>query len=431
MDGSNRIAELEQKFAENPRRFFAPLANEYRKAGNPQRAMEICRAHLGQMPGHMSGQIVYGQALFECGDYRQARTVFENALAMDRENLIVLRHLGDLAMRDGDSAEAKQWYSRLLEIDPKDSVAISLVNEIDAAAGAGRTQDLVETASEAAQPEFPGERHPTPGSEQPLEEQPTAVADYDEMGVDDLDIPTAPPQAFVTETMAELYLSQGFFDRGLETYQQLADLHPENEKIRARLAELGAAGAPTVSRYGDYEPVEAPEPAPDEHRATSTEEPAIATPAGTSASEETPDGEAGYTDSPPAPEPASEEESVESPIADEPRAAPEGIAAKQRTVREFFAILGSRKPARALDRLSGSDGNGRPHRASESFFSAAPAEDDRRAAVALAGAFSVPSASYQSSAAAETAQPVRQTAVKESEEDMARFRAWLDGLTNE
>ena len=81
MDAS-RIDELEQKFAENPRRFFAPLANEYRKAGNPQRAIEICRAHLGQMPGHMSGQVVYGQALFEVGDFKEARTVFENALAM-------------------------------------------------------------------------------------------------------------------------------------------------------------------------------------------------------------------------------------------------------------------------------------------------------------------------------------------------------------
>ncbi len=114
MDGTSRIDELEQKFIENPRRYFAPLANEYRKAGNPHQAIAICRAHLSQLPGHMSGQIVYGQALFEGGEYEQAREVFENALAMDRENLVALKHLGDLALRDGNTASARQWYGKLL-----------------------------------------------------------------------------------------------------------------------------------------------------------------------------------------------------------------------------------------------------------------------------------------------------------------------------
>src|SRR3954464_2521340 len=120
MQGSARIDELEQKFIENPRRYFAPLANEYRKAGNPHQAIAICRAHLGQLPGHMSGQIVYGQALFEGGEYAEARTVFENALAMDRENLIARKHLGDLALRNGEPGAAKQFYLKLLEIDPQD-----------------------------------------------------------------------------------------------------------------------------------------------------------------------------------------------------------------------------------------------------------------------------------------------------------------------
>jgi uncharacterized protein YbgA (DUF1722 family) len=64
----DRLRELQEKFEENPRRYFAPLANEYRKGGQPKRAIEICRTHLAQMPGHMSGQIVFGQALFEAGE---------------------------------------------------------------------------------------------------------------------------------------------------------------------------------------------------------------------------------------------------------------------------------------------------------------------------------------------------------------------------
>src|SRR5258705_624050 len=128
----DRLRELQEKFDENPRRYFAPLANEYRKGGQPKRAIEICRAHLAQMPGHMSGQIVFGQALFESGEWDEARAVFGRALALDPENLIALRSLGDMSLQAGNSSEARTWYMRLLDADPKDAAVTALVSEIDA-----------------------------------------------------------------------------------------------------------------------------------------------------------------------------------------------------------------------------------------------------------------------------------------------------------
>ena len=119
MASSARIDELRKKFEENPRRYFAPLANEYRKAGDIEQAVSICREHLPQQPGHMSGHIVYGQALYEARQYEEARTVFETALALDPENLIALRHLGDIALIVGDIDGARTWYGRVLEADPR------------------------------------------------------------------------------------------------------------------------------------------------------------------------------------------------------------------------------------------------------------------------------------------------------------------------
>src|SRR3954470_14630591 len=132
----DRLRELQEKFEENPRRYFAPLANEYRKGGQPKRAIEICRAQLAQMPGHMSGQIVYGQALYEAGEFDEAREVFQRALTLDPENLIALRSLGDMSLQSGNTVEARSWYVRLLDADPKDTAVISLVSEIDASAEA-------------------------------------------------------------------------------------------------------------------------------------------------------------------------------------------------------------------------------------------------------------------------------------------------------
>ena len=119
MAGPSRIDELRKKFDENPRRYFAPLANEYRKIGDFEQAIFICQEFLPQQPGHMSGHIVYGQALFETGRHDEARSVFETALALDPENLIALRHLGDIARAHGDNETARAWYRRVLESDPR------------------------------------------------------------------------------------------------------------------------------------------------------------------------------------------------------------------------------------------------------------------------------------------------------------------------
>ena len=133
MASSPRIDELKKKFDENPRRYFAPLANEYRKFGDLEQAIQLCRAYLPQQPGHMSGHIVFGQALFEAGHLDEAKGVFETALGLDPENLIALRHLGDIARAGGDTPGARQWYQRVLDADPRNEEIAAQIATIDAA----------------------------------------------------------------------------------------------------------------------------------------------------------------------------------------------------------------------------------------------------------------------------------------------------------
>ena len=133
MASTARIDELKKKFDENPRRYFAPLANEFRKSGDIEQAIMICEEFLPQQPGHMSGHIVYGQALYEAGRMPESRTVFETALGLDPENLIALRHLGDIAQSQADLASARDWYMRVLDADPRNEEIQALIASLPAA----------------------------------------------------------------------------------------------------------------------------------------------------------------------------------------------------------------------------------------------------------------------------------------------------------
>jgi tetratricopeptide (TPR) repeat protein len=171
MASTARIDELKKKFDENPRRYFAPLANEFRKAGDAGQAVMICEEFLPQQPGHMSGHIVYGQALFDLGRMDDARTVFETALTLDPENLIALRHLGDIARANGDLESGRHWYRRVLESDPRNEEVQALIASLDAgpasappSSGAVSSADVEQSTTVEFAPAFDA---PAPSFEEP------------------------------------------------------------------------------------------------------------------------------------------------------------------------------------------------------------------------------------------------------------------------
>jgi len=152
MAAPNRVEELRKRYHENPKKFFAPFANELRKTGQVDRAILICQKHLGEQPASMNGFVVYGQCLFELGQLDEARGPFESALALDPENLIALRHLGDIARLGGDTETARSWYTRLLEFDRRNDEVIALLEEVggrqdvEPASGPSRAPNIISVA---------------------------------------------------------------------------------------------------------------------------------------------------------------------------------------------------------------------------------------------------------------------------------------------
>lgn len=47
-----------------------------------------------------------------------------------------------------------------------------------------------------------------------------------------------PKKEITTETIAELYVKQGYLDKAVDIYQAIYDAHPEDEEIKRKLHEL-------------------------------------------------------------------------------------------------------------------------------------------------------------------------------------------------
>jgi tetratricopeptide (TPR) repeat protein len=113
------IAKLETLYASNPEgRVFTHLADAYRKAGELDRAREILEQGLPKHENYASAHVVLGRVLEAQGEYDAATGAFNRVLALDPENRIALRSLGDLARTRGDTEGALEVYGQLLQIDP-------------------------------------------------------------------------------------------------------------------------------------------------------------------------------------------------------------------------------------------------------------------------------------------------------------------------
>jgi tetratricopeptide (TPR) repeat protein len=528
MSTASRIDELLSRFDENPRRYFAPLANEYRKLGDLAQAIALCREYLPGQPGHMSGHIVFGQALYDHGELAEAQAVFEAALALDPENLIALRYLGDIARAHGDALAARRWYGRVLEADPRnDDIAALLASlasratpvvapvviaetpvedseAMDAspidealtddavtrsalsdALGAFATHDpftgderlavegdavpaLAWPALPAAtsDPATPGAMErladdgdgfdaidwpdaselagwPTPSGPSsasadaqevvafgPIDEDPPVsaaampwlVTAEEEREADEADLLEASPlpdsPAFVTETMAELLVAQGFVARAIGVYEELVARRPDDPSLASRLTELRevAGRAPTgpVGTEGAVRPLVA---SGSRRTPTRSSTPVRPLPAFT----------------PPRPAPTLAE--------------PAEVPTTRRTAREWLAELASRHVARRTP-VAGSAAV-RPPTTSHSLatlFADSPLPTDDVAARSLATAFGggydpfafdrfFPDQATPARGPTRSSEAVEQVdlhhgASTSPDADLAKFSDWLNGLSN-
>lgn len=97
-----RIDDLRRRLDKEPASIaFAQLAEEYRRAGDVQECVRVCRAGLAQHPGYLSARLTLGRALMELGRLDEAQTEFAQVLQGAPDNLVGLKSMADLRQRRG------------------------------------------------------------------------------------------------------------------------------------------------------------------------------------------------------------------------------------------------------------------------------------------------------------------------------------------
>lgn len=75
---------------------FGGIAERFRRAGDLERSIALCREGLRKFPTLLSARVTLGWALLDKGDYAEARTELEQVLRRAPDNLAAIRGLAEL-----------------------------------------------------------------------------------------------------------------------------------------------------------------------------------------------------------------------------------------------------------------------------------------------------------------------------------------------
>src|SRR5437016_4598866 len=103
MTDHQRIEDLRRRVQRDPASIaFAQLAEECRRAGLFQEAVETCRAGLAIHPGYLSARVTLGRALIDLDLLDEAQSELGVVITHTAENLAAIRGLADIFHRRGD-----------------------------------------------------------------------------------------------------------------------------------------------------------------------------------------------------------------------------------------------------------------------------------------------------------------------------------------
>ncbi len=311
------IEQLTEKLLADPKsRVFAQLADAYRKCGMYDEAIDTAKKGLEVHPQYAVAHLILGRCYMAKKMYALAREEFELTVRNDPQNLVGYGLLAETYERQNMYPEAVKYYQMVLDLDPTN---IDIAEKVENLKGAIRPTAAPEPIKVyqpvvALEPPAPAEV----GLETPQEESslllPTSAVSQEALIIEPLYESSPGPSGSVKEpetkpetvkaeaqvmeepvlpasdkegvagtkaeessgstaTLAELYATQGHYEKAIEAYRELIAAEPENPAYKHRMDELLEKAFPEI---GPEPVMEAPaaqiEAPPSEAKAEKPEE---------------------------------------------------------------------------------------------------------------------------------------------------------------
>ncbi len=126
------IERLKEKISRDPNsKLFVPLAEEYKKAGMLDEAIEVLTGGLENQPGYLSARVSLGKIFIDRGMLREAQTEFEKVIAAIPDNLYAHKKLAEIYKELGDKDKATKELRTVLKLNPLDDWAAASLSEIE------------------------------------------------------------------------------------------------------------------------------------------------------------------------------------------------------------------------------------------------------------------------------------------------------------
>lgn len=253
------IKKFEEILAKDPHSYcFAPLSELYRKLGLLDDALSVAKRGADIHPEYIGGQIALGRAYFDKGMNPEAKQSLEKVAKATPENLLAQKLLYRIYKDEGNVPSAEKALQLLVAFNPEDlesREALEAIRRNPIEIGA---DESVTEGSEIADPSFSAPNTPPvmetvqscdvceveeADVEDPAEVELPMEADFsiDEwMEGSECDMPGNQDEAapMPTATLAELYVSQGYYSKALEVFEQLAHQEPGNHDFNARISAV-------------------------------------------------------------------------------------------------------------------------------------------------------------------------------------------------
>ena len=253
---SPELVKLADKFRKDPAsKLFFPLAEEYAKVGRIGEAIELLRTGIKAHPDLLGARVSLGKALLAKGLHAEAQAEFEQVIVANPDNLMAHKKLASIYVHAGDKPRAVASCQAVLAVNPSDAEVLKLREEADRLAEIppAPPRRAVEEPSEGFESEptvveptlvdptlvdvvEPTVVDPTLMSRAPVPAPVEAAIEQAEEGAQPAVAEESPIEDdLATVSMADLFVAQGHYQRGIEIYRRILDRNPGHVEATAKL----------------------------------------------------------------------------------------------------------------------------------------------------------------------------------------------------